>query len=68
MTYPDLADRSLANFVPMMLRNSTDQSPASVFNRQCLTGSAHRPSDLITYAKLLSRGPRGFCPYHSQPH
>ena len=53
-TYPDLADRSPSNFAPTTLRKSTDPSPVSVFNRQCLTGSAHRPSDLIASARLLS--------------
>ena len=47
VTFPDLADPSPADFAPATLRNSADPSPARVFNRQCLTGSVHRPSDLI---------------------
>ena len=54
VTYPDLADPSPADFAPATLRNSADPSPARGFNRQCLTGSAHRPSDLIASARLLS--------------
>ena len=49
VTYPDLADPS-----PATPWNSADPSPARGFNRQCLTGSTHRPSDLIASATLLS--------------
>ena len=72
VTYPDLADRSLANFAPTTLRNSVNPSPAYVFKRQCLTGSTHHPSDLITSARLLSTqgGLRTswVLPFHIPPH
>ena len=58
-TYLDLANRSPAGFAPTTLLNSANPSPASVFNRQCLPGFAHHPSDLIASARLLSAR-RGF--------
>ena len=52
--YSELADPSLADFALASLRNSAGPSPARRFNRQCLRKSAHRPSDLIASARLLS--------------
>ena len=54
VTYPYIADPSPADFAPVTLRNSADPSPAHGFNRQYLTGSAQRPSDLIASTRSLS--------------
>ena len=56
---PDLADPSPADFAPVMLRNLAENYPACGFSRQCLPGFAHRLSDLMALANLLSAH-RGF--------
>ena len=48
---PYLADPSTSDLAPATLWNSADPSPARGFNRQCLTGSAHRSSDVSLSAQ-----------------
>ena len=50
----DFAGSALTVPVPVVLGISADIPPARGVSRHCLTGSAHRPPDLIAWAGLLS--------------